>query len=167
MQEQYEQDEIERERAKIIAEEEAKNLQRRLKRLQDGDRSALATPAPRQIAVKSKPPEQSETDNELHKLADERFKQMQEQEELVKLFSAQRQQLVQQEDPGDEAHTSFDHSASPSRRPKIECAFGDEELMGLSEAELDLQCDDLFADTPIPFRPRKDDPLLDLHRFRS
>ena len=35
MQEQYEEDEIERERAKIIAEEEAKNLQRRLKRLQD------------------------------------------------------------------------------------------------------------------------------------
>lgn len=94
MQEQYEQDEIERERAKIIAEEEAKNLQRRLKRLQDGDRLALATPAPRQMALKSKPPEPSDPDNELHKLADERFKQMQEQEELVKLFSAQRQQLV-------------------------------------------------------------------------
>jgi hypothetical protein len=31
--------------------------------------------------------------------------------------------------------------------------------MGLSEAELDLQCDDLFADTPIKFRPRKGDPL--------
>lgn len=31
--------------------------------------------------------------------------------------------------------------------------------MGLSEAELDLQCDDLFADTPVPFRPRKGDPL--------
>lgn len=31
--------------------------------------------------------------------------------------------------------------------------------MGLSEAELDLQCDDLFADTPIKFRPRRGDPL--------
>ena len=43
--------------------------------------------------------------------------------------------------------------------PKIECAFGDEELMGLSEAELDLQCDELFADTPIKFKPRKGDEL--------
>lgn len=31
--------------------------------------------------------------------------------------------------------------------------------MGLSEAELDLQCDDLFADTPIQFHPRKGDAL--------
>jgi hypothetical protein len=37
MQEQYEREEIERQRAKIIAEEEARNLQRRLKRLQDGE----------------------------------------------------------------------------------------------------------------------------------
>lgn len=161
MQEQYERDEIERERAKIIAEEEAKNLQRRLKRLQDGERLGIGSPASsRPLNLKSKPPpEQPDADNELHKLADERFKQMQEQEELVKLFSKQRQQLVQQDDPGDESHTSIDLSASPSRQPKIECAFGDEELMGLSEAELDLQCDDLFGDTPIKFKPRKDDAL--------
>lgn len=37
MKEQYEREEIERQRAKIIAEEEARNLQRRLKRLQDGE----------------------------------------------------------------------------------------------------------------------------------
>lgn len=126
MREQFEQDEIERERAKIIAEEEAKNLQRRLKRLQDGDGLALASPplpisnnsstlspspSARPMALKSKPapsitsspkaspslpplskpmPEVQDADNELHKLADERFRQMQEQEELVKLFSARQ-----------------------------------------------------------------------------
>ena len=68
---------------------------------------------------------------------------------------------MQQEDPGEEDKTSFDQyqSTSPSRKPVIECAFGDEELMGLSEAELDLQCDDLFADTPIKFRPRRGDAV--------
>lgn len=67
--------------------------------------------------------------------------------------------MVQQEDPGELDKSSFDQSASPSRMPKIECAFGDEDLLGLSEAELDMQCDDLFTDTPIKFIPRKDDPV--------
>ena len=76
IQEQYERDEIERERAKIMAEEEAKNLQRRLKRLQDGEHHlALPTAFPRQITLKSRPPpDNQDPENELHKLADERFK---------------------------------------------------------------------------------------------
>ena len=76
IQEQYERDEIERERAKIMAEEEAKNLQRRLKRLQDGEHHlALPTASPRQITLKSRPPpDNQDPENELHKLADERFK---------------------------------------------------------------------------------------------
>lgn len=42
---------------------------------------------------------------------------------------------------------------------EIECAFGDIDLLGLSEAELDQQCDDIFQDVPIKFKPRKGDPL--------
>ena len=41
MQEQYEQEESEREREQIVAEEEAKKLQRRLKRLQEGEHIAV------------------------------------------------------------------------------------------------------------------------------
>lgn len=167
MQEQYEQEEIEREREQIIAEEEAKNLQRRLKRLQEGEHIAIASATAPRIGspqhrsnLKSKPPTQSaDPETQLRILADERFKKMKEQEELVKIFSVKRQQLVQQEDPAEEIQTSFVNSAGPSNVGKIECAFGDEDLMGLSEAELDLQCDDLFADTPIKFRPRKDNAL--------
>jgi hypothetical protein len=42
---------------------------------------------------------------------------------------------------------------------EIECAFGDMDLLGLSEAELDQQCDDIFQDVPIKFKPRKGDAL--------
>lgn len=38
-------------------------------------------------------------------------------------------------------------------------AFGDIELMGISEQELDNQCDELFQDTPIEFQPRKNNCL--------
>jgi hypothetical protein len=31
--------------------------------------------------------------------------------------------------------------------------------MGITEEELDQQCDDLFADTPIEFNPRKNDQI--------
>ena len=34
------------------------------------------------------------------------------------------------------------------------CAFGDMDLMGLSEEELDTQCDELFKTAPIDFVPR-------------
>jgi len=34
-------------------------------------------------------------------------------------------------------------------------AFGDMDLMGISEAELDQQCDDLFLDIPVRFKARK------------
>lgn len=33
--------------------------------------------------------------------------------------------------------------------------FGDLALLGITESELDQQCDDLFEDTPIKFYPRK------------
>ena len=36
------------------------------------------------------------------------------------------------------------------------CAFGDADLAGLSEAELDEQCDHLFGIPPIEFEPRSD-----------
>jgi len=35
------------------------------------------------------------------------------------------------------------------------CAFGDMDLMGLSEEELDTQCDELFKTAPIDFVPRQ------------
>lgn len=35
------------------------------------------------------------------------------------------------------------------------CAFGDMDLMGLSEEELDTQCDELFKTAPIDFVPRE------------
>lgn len=35
------------------------------------------------------------------------------------------------------------------------CAFGDMDLMGLSEEELDTQCDELFKSAPIDFVPRE------------
>jgi hypothetical protein len=36
----------------------------------------------------------------------------------------------------------------------VHCAFGDIDLMGLSEDELDIQCDELFKSAPIEFVPR-------------
>ena len=42
---------------------------------------------------------------------------------------------------------------------EIECAFGDIDLLGLSEAELDQQCDDIFQDVPIKFKTMKGDAL--------
>jgi hypothetical protein len=36
-----------------------------------------------------------------------------------------------------------------------ESQFGELELMGISEKEIDQQCDELFADTPIEFKPRR------------
>lgn len=46
---------------------------------------------------------------------------------------------------------------SPERifQKKIECALGDKDLLGMSEEELDSQCDDIFQDIPIPFVPQK------------
>lgn len=38
-------------------------------------------------------------------------------------------------------------------------AFGDMDLLGISEVELDQQCDDLFQDTPIKFKARKNNEL--------
>jgi len=38
-----------------------------------------------------------------------------------------------------------------------QAAFGDIDLMGITEDELDQQCDELFADTPIEFNPRRND----------
>ena len=35
-----------------------------------------------------------------------------------------------------------------------ESQFGELDLMGISEDEIDQQCDELFADTPIEFKPR-------------
>ncbi len=41
----------------------------------------------------------------------------------------------------------------------FDLAVLDEDLLGISEEELDKQCDELFSDTPIKFRPRKNDVI--------
>jgi len=47
------------------------------------------------------------------------------------------------------------NKAVPEPSDKFEhCAFGDMDLMGLSEEELDTQCDELFKTAPIDFIPR-------------
>jgi len=38
-------------------------------------------------------------------------------------------------------------------------AFGDEDLMGITEEEVDKQCDELFDTTPIKFKPRKNEMI--------
>ena len=35
----------------------------------------------------------------------------------------------------------------------------EEDILGISEEELDRQCDDLFAETPIKFKPKKNDTM--------
>lgn len=48
------------------------------------------------------------------------------------------------------------NKAVPEPSDKFEhCAFGDMDLMGLSEEELDTQCDELFKTAPIDFIPRE------------
>ena len=42
-----------------------------------------------------------------------------------------------------------------TRNRDLEAAFGDIDLLGITEGELDQQCDELFADEPITFVPRK------------
>mmetsp|Transcript_38688 Transcript_38688/g.58863 ORF Transcript_38688/g.58863 Transcript_38688/m.58863 type:complete len:133 (-) Transcript_38688:643-1041(-) len=39
------------------------------------------------------------------------------------------------------------------------CAFGDPDLLGMTETEVDEHCDDLFEETPIRFQPRKGSPV--------
>ena len=39
------------------------------------------------------------------------------------------------------------------------CAFGDKDLAGITEEEIDLQCDEIFKNTPIKFVPRKNNEL--------
>lgn len=43
--------------------------------------------------------------------------------------------------------------------------FGDLALLGISESELDKQCDDLFYETPIQFVPRKGNKIDEKIRF--
>lgn len=38
-------------------------------------------------------------------------------------------------------------------------AYGDLALLGITESELDQQCDELFYDTPIKFIPRKNNKI--------
>jgi len=38
-------------------------------------------------------------------------------------------------------------------------AYGDIDLLGISEEELDQQCDELFNEAPIEFKPRKDNEI--------
>jgi len=45
--------------------------------------------------------------------------------------------------------------ADRSHMTEQESQFGELDLMGISEDELDQQCDELFADTPIEFKPRR------------
>lgn len=40
---------------------------------------------------------------------------------------------------------------------EIEAAFGDADLMGITEEEVDAQCDELFETTPIKFKARKNE----------
>ena len=44
-------------------------------------------------------------------------------------------------------------------------AFGDLALLGITENELDEQCDDLFGDTPIKFVPRKGNQIDEKIKF--
>lgn len=44
-------------------------------------------------------------------------------------------------------------------------AFGDLALLGITEIELDKQCDDLFNTTPIEFIPRKGNKIDEKIRF--
>ena len=44
-------------------------------------------------------------------------------------------------------------------------AFGDLALLGITETELDEQCDDLFGDTPIKFVPRKGNQIDEKIKF--
>ena len=38
----------------------------------------------------------------------------------------------------------------------------DADLMGLSEEEIDKQCQDIFGDAPMKFQPRSGEPVDDL-----
>lgn len=41
----------------------------------------------------------------------------------------------------------------------MEAAFGDIDLLGITEEELDMQCDELFSDEPITFVPRRNNAI--------
>ena len=98
--------------------------------------------------------EKRRQEQEENRLAEERWLKIQEQDKLIQKTSQQRQQLIQQQDvPTEDELAGYQ---SPSHIP---CAFGDEDLLGMSEEDLDMQCDDVFEDTPIPFKPRKGDIL--------
>ena len=63
---------------------------------------------------------------------------------LSKLEEEEAERLRQETLDNNKTNDKFEH-----------CAFGDMDLMGLSEEELDTQCDELFKTAPIDFVPRE------------
>lgn len=61
-----------------------------------------------------------------------------------------KKQLVQQDDPFEEV--------APKRK-FVPCAFGDQDLFGISENELDKECDEIFSEPIIDFNPRRENEL--------
>ena len=56
-------------------------------------------------------------------------------------------------DLSDQDYDEYDYNQ------KQVAAFGDPDLLGISEEELDVQCDELFGQYPIRFDPRRGDPM--------
>jgi len=67
--------------------------------------------------------------------------------------------LLDDEDKREAVHDYGSPYLGQAHAGEDAAAFGDPDLAGISEAELDQQCVDLFTTTPIKFLPRRSSDL--------
>jgi len=72
-----------------------------------------------------------------------------------------RMPVMKSTPPPMQSTTEYTTSVVTNEQP----AFGDLALLGITEAELDEQCDDLFNDVPIKFVPRKNNKICEKIKF--
>lgn len=172
-QRRLEQEEIERERLKKQAEEEAQQLLQRLKVIEEEEAERLRKKRLAEYEF------QIQTEK-IRKLMDQEIAQkMRSKLKLGGLNNLNQGAKIEMVDEPMKKTPSMDIVNVKSRMPKQpmledtinftnqfeQPVFNELGQLGISEAELDKQCDDLFSDTPMKFRARKGNKIDEKIKF--
>lgn len=167
-QRRLEQEEIERERLKKQAEEEAQQLLQRLKVIEEEEAERLRKKRLAEYEF------QIQTEK-IRKLMDQEIAQKM----RSKLKLGHMGPNIEMVDEPMKKTPSVDFMAVKSRAPRMplfedtinftnqfeQPVFNELGQLGISESELDKQCDDLFSDTPMRFKPRKGNKIDEKIKF--
>ena len=126
-------DEAERLRLRKLAEEEAELLLRRLRNIEEEEAERIKKMRLVQLE---------------HQVETEKLKKLRHAE-----METERYKLMQIQSQHDGTILPAEHFGNET------AAYGDFDLLGISEEELDQQCDELFNEAPIEFKPRKDNEI--------